>query len=106
MIEMQRYIIYVIVMAGVTYLIRALPFALVKNKIKNRFIQSFLSYVPYAVLGAMTFPAVLYATNSIISGAAGLLAAVVTAYFKRGLLQVALSACTAVLIMDLLLMIV
>ena len=101
--DIQIYFIYLAVMAGVTYLIRALPFALVKNKIKSRFFQSFLYYVPYAVLSAMTFPAILYATGSTISAAAGFIAAVITAYFRRGLLQVALVACAAVLVVDLLL---
>ena len=101
--DIQSYFIYLFIMAGVTYLIRALPFALVKNQIKSRFFQSFLYYVPYAVLSAMTFPAILYATGSMISAAAGLVAAVVMAYFRRGLLQVAMTACTAVLLADVLL---
>lgn len=99
--DIRIYFIYLVVMAGVTYLVRALPFALVKNKIENRFVQSFLYYVPYAVLSAMTFPAILYGTDSLVSGAAGLVAAVVMAYFRRGLLQVAMTACGAVLVVDL-----
>lgn len=101
--EVNSYFLYLLVMAGVTYLVRALPFALVKNKISSRFFQSFLYYVPYAVLSAMTFPAILYATNSMVSAMAGLLAAVVMAYFRRGLLQVAMTACVAVLVVDVLL---
>ena len=64
--------IYLLILAGSTYLIRALPFALLRKKIKNRFIRSFLHYIPTAVLAAMTFPASLYATGSILSAAAGL----------------------------------
>lgn len=101
--NVKIYFLYLDVMAGVTYLVRALPFALVKNKIENRFMQSFLYYVPYAVLSAMTFPAILYATDSLISGVAGLVAAVVMAYLRRGLLQVAMTACGAVLLMDMIL---
>ncbi len=100
--DIKTYFIYLLVMAGVTYLVRALPFVLVKNKIKSRFFQSFLYYVPYAVFSAMTFPAILYATNSMVSAAAGLIAAVVMAYFRRGLLQVAMTACGAVLVVDVL----
>ena len=63
--------LYILVMAAVTYLIRMLPLALAKNEIRSPFIKSFLYYVPYACLAAMTFPAILKATDSIISGAAG-----------------------------------
>ena len=58
---------YIAVMAGVTYLIRMLPLTVFQKKIKNRFIRSFLYYIPYAVLGAMTFPAILYSTGSVYS---------------------------------------
>lgn len=102
--DVKVYLIYLAIMAGVTYLIRALPFALVKNKIKSRFVQSFLYYVPYAVLSAMTFPAILYATDSFVSAMAGFVAAVVVAYFRKGLLTVAMTACGVVLVADLLAM--
>ena len=82
-------------MAGVTYLIRALPFALVKHTIKNRFIKSFLYYIPYAVLAAMTIPAILYSTSDIASAAAGLVVALLLAFFERSLLTVAVGACLA-----------
>ena len=61
--EMSAFLPYLLVMAGVTYLIRDLPLVLVRKKIKNRFLQSFLYYIPYTVLSAMTFPAILYATG-------------------------------------------
>lgn len=91
---------YVLVMAGVTYLIRMLPTLIFKNKIKNRFVRSFLYYIPYAVLAAMTFPAILEATASPISAAVGLLVALVIAYLDWGLLPTALFACAGVFIAE------
>lgn len=85
-----------IVMAGVTYLIRAVPFMVFRKKIQNRFIRSFLTYIPYAVLAAMTVPAVLYSTDNLYSALCGLAVALVMALFERGLVAVALSACAAV----------
>lgn len=99
------FIPYLLVMAGVTYLIRIIPFVLINKKIENKFINSFLYYVPYTVLTAMTFPAILYATGSIISAAAGFLAAILIAYRRKGLLTVAVGACLAVLVVELIMMI-
>ena len=87
---------YIAVMAAVTYLIRLLPLTLIRRRIENRFIRSFLYYVPYAVLGAMTFPAILYSTSNLISAAVGLAVSVILAWLGRGLLTVAVSACVAV----------
>lgn len=92
-IPMKYFIIALIVMAGVTYLIRALPFALCQGKVKNPFIVSFLAYVPYAVLGAMTFPAIIYSADNILAGMAGTVTALVLAYRRQSLLTVALAAC-------------
>ena len=89
-------VIYIAVMAIVTYLIRMLPFTLFRRKIKSRFIRSFLHYVPYAVLGAMTFPDVLYATGSLWTALAGLIVAVMMAWRGYSLLSVAIGACLAV----------
>ena len=89
-------LLYTFVMAAVTYLIRMLPFVVFRKPIKNRFVKSFLYYVPYAVLGAMTFPAILYSTASLASAAVGLAGSVILAWFGRGLLTVAVSACVAV----------
>lgn len=89
-------LLYTFVMAAVTYLIRMLPFVVFRKPIKNRFVRSFLYYVPYAVLGAMTFPAILYSTSNIASAAIGLAVSVILAWFDRGLLTVAVSACVAV----------
>ena len=88
--------LYILVMAGTTYLIRMLPLVLSKKEITSRYIKSFLYYVPYACLAAMTFPAILYSTASIYSGIAGLVAAVIAAYKGKSLLTVALFACAAV----------
>lgn len=92
--------LYILVMAGVTYLIRMLPLVLSKKEITNRYIKSFLYYVPYACLAAMTFPAILHATASIWSGLAGLAAAVIAAYKEKSLLTVALFACAAVFVAE------
>ena len=84
------------VMALVTYLIRVLPMAIFRKKITNVWIKSFLYYVPYAVLSAMTFPAVFFSTGSVIGAVAGCMVAVVLAYLKKGLLTVAVGAAIAV----------
>ena len=91
--------IYILVMAGVTYLIRMLPLAL-KKEITNPFIKSFLFYVPYACLAAMTFPAILSATASVISAVVGFVVALIAAYKEKSLLTVALLACGAVFIVE------
>ena len=92
--------IYILVMAGVTYLIRMLPLALAKKEITNPFIKSFLFYVPYACLAAMTFPAILSATASVISAVVGFVVALIAAYKEKSLLTVALLACGAVFIVE------
>lgn len=84
--------IYIAVMAGVTYLIRMLPFTLFRREIKSKFFKSVLYYIPYAVLSAMTFPAIFYSTDSMISASVGTVIAVVLAYFKVPLVIVALAA--------------
>ncbi len=88
-------VIYIAVMAGVTYLIRMTPLMVFRRKITNRYIQSFLYYVPYAVLGAMTIPSVLYSTDSMISAAIGLITAFILAFFNRSLITVAVVASLA-----------
>ena len=89
----QPFFLYLLVMAGVTYLIRMLPLVALRGRIKSRFLQSFLHYVPYAVLGAMTFPAVLDSTGSLASALCGLVAALVLGWMGKGLLTVAVAAC-------------
>lgn len=93
---MHNVYIYVLVMAVVTYLIRMLPLAIWTKEITSPFIKSFLYYVPYACLAAMTFPAILNATDSILSGAVGFAVALYLAYKEKSLLMVALFACAAV----------
>jgi len=95
MISLQMFFLYLAVMAGVTYLIRAIPLVLCRGEVTNRFLRSFLAYVPYAVLGAMTFPAILYSTDGFISSIAGTIVALALAFCRRGLLTVALGACAA-----------
>ena len=91
----------VAVMALVTYLIRMLPLAAFRKKIQNKFVLDFLYYVPYAVLAAMTIPAVFYSSNGLISAAAGFIVAVVLSFFERGLLLVAVCACGGVFLTEL-----
>jgi len=90
--------IYIGVMAGVTYLIRMIPFTIFRRKIKSRFFRSFLHYVPYAVLSAMTIPAVFYATGDVLTSVVGAVVAVVLAYFNLPLIVVALAASAAALL--------
>lgn len=98
---MNDYIIYILVMAGVTYLIRMLPLTLVRGKIESPFVKSFIFYVPYAVLSAMTIPAIFYSTSSLASAIAGLVIAIVLAFIGKSLLTVAISACASVFIVEL-----
>ncbi len=84
--------VYILVMAGVTYLIRMIPFTFFRKKIKSGFFRSFLYYIPYAVLSAMTIPAIFYSTGNIVTAVAGTIAAVVLAYFDLPLIVVALAA--------------
>lgn len=88
--------IYLLVLAGSTYLIRAIPFAAMQKKVKSPFIKSFLYYIPYTVLSAMTFPAALYATGNELAAAAGLVVAVILAVLGKGLTVVAVASSVAV----------
>jgi len=90
--------IYIAVMAVVTYLIRMIPFTIFRRKIKSRFFRSFLHYVPYAVLSAMTIPAVFYATGDVLTSVIGAVVAVILAYFNLPLIVVALAASAAALL--------
>ncbi|MBR3630787.1 MAG: AzlD domain-containing protein [Oscillospiraceae bacterium] len=84
--------VYIAVMAGVTYLIRMIPFAFFRKKITSTFLRSFLYYIPYAVLAAMTIPAIFYSTGNYITAIAGTVMALVLAYFNLPLIVVALAA--------------
>lgn len=92
--------LYTLVMAVVTYLIRMLPLVLSKKEITSPFVRSFLYYVPFACLAAMTFPAILSSTASIVSAAAGFVVALIAAYREKSLLTVALLACAAVFLVE------
>ncbi|MDO5406988.1 MAG: AzlD domain-containing protein [Eubacteriales bacterium] len=92
-----------LVMFLTIYSVRALPLTLIRKEIKSRFIQSFLYYVPYVSLSVMTFPSILSATDSPVSGLVGFLAGVVLAWVDGNLFRVSIGACTAVFIAELLL---
>lgn len=92
--------VYILVMAAVTYLIRMLPLAIWQKEITNPFIKSFLFYVPYACLAAMTFPAILTSTATLFSGIVGFAAAIYMAYKEKSLVTVAMAACVAVFIVE------
>lgn len=100
---MNNLYLYIFTMALTTYLIRVLPLTIFRKPIKSRFLRSFLYYVPYACLTAMTFPAILSSTESILSGAAALAVAVFLAYRGKSLIVVALSSSGAVLLVEFLL---
>ena len=100
-LSLSRLVLYMVLMAGVTYLIRMIPFTVFRREIRSRFVKSFLSYVPYAVLGAMTFPGILYATSSIPSAIAGTVVGMILAFCDKSLLTVALGASGAALAVQL-----
>ena len=97
---MNNFFVYLIVMAGVTYLIRMLPLVLVKKKITNRFVVSFLHYVPYAVLSVMTVPAIFYATGNVVTAAVGFVVALLLSYLEKSLVTVAAFSCLAVFVTE------
>ena len=94
--EHVMFFLYLLVAAGVTYLIRMLPLVFCRKEITNRYVKSFLYYVPYSVLTAMTFPAIFYSTGSSLSALIGTAVAVILAFVKRGLLTVAIGATLSV----------
>ena len=95
--------IYILVCVGVSFLIRELPLTLIRRPIKNRFLRSFLFYVPYVTLAVMTFPSILHATNSPLAGLAALLLGIAAAWLGANLFQVAVGCCAVVLVLELLL---
>lgn len=94
-------VIYIAVMAGVTYLVRMIPFTAFRKQIKSRFIRSILYYLPYAVLSAMTVPAIFYSTGNLTSAVVGTIVAVAVAFFEKPLIIVALAASFSALITEL-----
>lgn len=103
---MVKTLVAVLLMAIVTYIPRVAPLAIFKNKIQSRFLTTFLSYVPFAVLGAMIFPDILFSTGHLSSAIAGLVIGVILAYLERSLLQVAVCAIIAVYVCELIITIV
>lgn len=95
-------IISILMMAGVTYMVRVLPVTLFQKPIKSLYIRSFLYYVPYAVLGAMTFPHILYSTQSSLSAAVGMGVALLLGYFEKSLTLVAVASVVAVYLCNML----
>lgn len=93
--------IYIFLMASVTYAIRVLPLTLIRRQIKNRFLKSFLYYVPYVTLAVMTFPAIMDATQSPIAGAAALIVGIVAAWLGAGLFPVSVLCCAVVFLLEL-----
>jgi branched-subunit amino acid transport protein len=98
------FFIYLLIVALTTYLIRAIPFSLITKKVSNKYVKSFLYYIPYTVLAAMTIPAALYVTGSIYSSIAGLLVALIVAIKKSNLTLVALAACVGSLIVEIIML--
>lgn len=94
--DTKKAVIAVLLMAAVTYIPRALPIAIFRRKIKSVYMQSFLHYVPFAVLGALTFPDVFYSTGNILTATAGTIVAIILAYFNKNLMTVAAGAMLAV----------
>lgn len=101
---MFDFFVYLLILSGSTYLIRTLPFAFFKKPIENRFVKSFLYYIPYAVLAAMTLPAIFYSTGNVASSVVGLSLGCVFAYKGKGLTLVALVSCVGALLCELLIM--
>ncbi len=97
---MRNIYIYILIMGGVSYLIRVLPVTIFRKPIKSRFVQSFLYYVPYVTLAVMTFPAIVQATSSPIAGAVALACGIVAAWFGLGLFPVSVICCAVVFILE------
>ena len=89
---------YIAVMMIVTYLVRMLPLVLFRKPIESKFVKSFLYYIPYAVLGAMTFPTILYVTGDMTTAICGLVVGIILSFMNCGLFTVSMGSCAAVLI--------
>ena len=95
-----EFFLYLLVMAGVTYLIRVLPILFVRHKIENKFLRSFLYYVPYTVLTVMSFPTILFCTGNIASGICAMAVCIILAYLRRGMVTVAIGGAVSVLVCE------
>ena len=96
----MKTLISILVMAGVTYLVRMIPFTLFRKQVKSRFIKSVLFYLPYAVLSAMTIPTIFYSTGNLTSALVGTAVAVVVAFFDKPLIVVALAAAASAFVAE------
>ena len=103
-LSFSKFLLYLAVMAGVTYLLRLLPMLFIRKPIKNRFIRSMLYYMPYSVLTVMTIPATLYITDNIITGLVATVVAIVLAYIGKSLVLVASGSVLSILVVELLIM--
>ena len=101
-----KFYIYLFVMSFVTFLIRMIPFTFLNKKIKSRFLNSILFYMPYAVLAAMTVPAVFYSTSSVYSAAFGFAVAIILSFFKKSLITVALCSSAGALAVEFLISVI
>lgn len=97
---MNRKWVYILIMFAVTYLIRVLPLTLIRKKLTNNFIRSFLYYVPYVTLAVMTFPAIINSTSSKISGIISFIAGLTAAWFGANLFKVAILCCVLVFVTE------
>ncbi|MCQ2060058.1 MAG: AzlD domain-containing protein [Fibrobacter sp.] len=98
--NLRDYFCFLLVMTGVTYVLRAVPFVLMKKQLQSPFLKSFLAYIPYTVLAAMTVPSIFYATESRLSGILALVTTVIAACFGGGLVIAAIVSCCTVLCID------
>ena len=96
----MKTLISILVMAGVTYLVRMIPFTIFRKQVKSRFIKSVLFYLPYAVLSAMTIPTIFYSTGNLTSALVGTAVAVVVAFFDKPLIVVALAAAASAFVAE------
>ena len=106
MFKTEGYLIALLIMAGVTYLIRLLPILFVRKRINNTFIRSFLHYVPFVVLATIAFPAIMFSTGNFISGLIATLTCVILAYLNKGLIIVSVGGVSAALIVELILLLI
>ena len=97
---MLKMILMVLFMALITYVLRMIPLTFLRKKIRSTFLKSLFYYLPYAVLSAMTFPAIFFATGSVVAGSVGTIVSLVVALFSRSLALTAVSACVSTLIVN------
>ncbi len=100
----HNFYLYLLIMTAVTAAIRILPLTLIRGRIRNRFLRSFLFYVPYVTLSVMTFPAIMDATQSPYAGLAALVVGLLLAWLRAGLFRVAAACCAAVLLLELMIL--